>query len=78
MIEGAFSSMNHIHAFEEDGGKTLMIDEFNYQSRGGPVGWLLENSFLTAHLRRILAERNKVIKQVAESDEWKSYLPQQA
>ena len=52
-----------------------MTDEFDYKSRGGPLGWIIENSFMTAHIRRFLAERNKVIKRVAESEEWREYLP---
>ena len=76
MVSGAFARMRHLHRFEvNDEGDTIMTDEFDYKSRGGPVGWFLENSFLTAHLRRFLAERNKVIKAVAESDEWREYLP---
>lgn len=74
MLSGAFARMKHLHRFEESGESTLMTDEFDYKSRGGPIGWFVENSFLTAHLRRFLAERNKVIKRVAESDEWKEFL----
>lgn len=74
MLSGAFARMKHLHRFEKSAESTLMTDEFNYKSRGGPIGWLLESSYLTAYLRRFLAERNKVIKRVAESNEWKEYL----
>ncbi|MGJ8726232.1 MAG: SRPBCC family protein [Roseibacillus sp.] len=76
MVSGAFARMKHLHRYEtNDEGVTTMTDEFDYKSRGGPIGWFIENSFLTAYLRRFLAERNKVIKRVAESDEWHEYLP---
>lgn len=74
MVSGAFARMKHHHRFEADGDETTMIDELDYKSRGGLLGWFVENSFLTAHIRRFLADRNKVIKQVAESDQWKTYL----
>ena len=74
MVSGAFAHMKHTHLFKEEKGATLMTDEFDYKSPGGPFAWFVENSFLTAYLRRFLAERNKIIKRVAESEEWKSYL----
>ena len=75
MISGPFERMKHVHVFEDRNGNTLMRDEFDYKSRGGPIAWLVENSYLTAHIRRYLADRNKVIKRMAESEEWKEYLP---
>ena len=76
MVSGPFAHMRHHHLFElNEGGDTVMTDEFDYKSRGGPIGWFVENSYLTAHLRRFLAERNKVITQVAESEEWRDFLP---
>ncbi|GHC45786.1 SRPBCC family protein [Roseibacillus persicicus] len=75
MVKGPFSHMKHVHRFEESDEKvTTMIDEFDYSTRGGLLGWFIENSYLTAHLRRFLAERNKVIKRVAESEEWREFL----
>lgn len=74
MVSGPFKRMVHRHRFEEDGQNTLMIEEFDYKSRGGPLGWFVENSYLTAHIRRFLADRNKVIKKVAQSEEWTQYL----
>ena len=76
MVSGPFFRMKHVHRFETGkGDSTLMTDEFDYKSRRGPLGWILENSYLTAHLRRFLAERNKVLKRVAESEEWREFLP---
>ena len=74
MVEGAFRRLRHTHTFEEQKAGCLMTDEFDYQSRGGPLGWIIENSFLTASLRRLLSDRNKILKQAAESDEWKEFL----
>jgi hypothetical protein len=31
-------------------------------------------AFLTRYMRRLLAERNAVLKRVAESEEWRAYL----
>ncbi|MBK1834870.1 SRPBCC family protein [Roseibacillus ishigakijimensis] len=75
MVKGPLLRMKHLHHFEEEKGRTLLTDEFDFQSRGGFTGWLLENSFLTAYFRRGLAERSEVIKRVAESEDWKKFLP---
>lgn len=76
MISGAFLRMEHQHHFAEEDAVTIMTDEFDYKSRRDPLGWALENSFLTAYLRRFLSDRNKVIKKIAESEQWKEYLPE--
>jgi hypothetical protein len=45
------------------------------QRRLWPVGWLVERLALGPYLRRLLVERAAVIRRVAESDEWRRYLP---
>lgn len=75
MISGAFTHMEHVHLFTEENGVTTMTDEFDYKSPGGPFAWIIENTFLTAFLRRFLADRNRIIKEVAQSKDWKQYLP---
>jgi ligand-binding SRPBCC domain-containing protein len=74
MVAGAFTAMSHRHAFEADGDNTIMRDEFDYVSRPNLLGKLIDNIFLTAHLRRFLSERNKALKKLAESDDWHRFL----
>ena len=39
------------------------------------LGLLAEALFLRRYMRMLLRERNTVIKQLAESNDWKRYLP---
>lgn len=75
MQKGAFKSFIHYHLFEEDGEKTVMKDQFNYTAPCGILGKLVNLVFLKKYMTRLLVERNKVIKEFAESDLWKIVLP---
>lgn len=71
MVKGAFKSMAHEHIFEAKGDRTLMIDVFEFESPFGPIGRLFNALFLENYMRKLLTERNEVIKRVAESEEWR-------
>ena len=45
-----------------------------FEAPGGPLGRLVDRLLLTRYLERFLLERNRMLKQVAESDEWKRFL----
>ena len=70
MVSGAFAWLEHDHFFDPVPGGTLMRDVFRFAAPLGPLGWLAERLLLERYMARFLAERNAVIKQVAESDEW--------
>ena len=75
MLRGAFRSMQHDHHFRTlDDGSTEMRDDFRFSAPLGPLGWIAERLVLARYMRNLLAERNAIIKQVAESDDWKGYL----
>lgn len=67
MQKGAFKSMRHQHIFKKVDGKTLMIDIFEFESPLGIVGKLFNRIFLKNYLRNFLLERNRLIKNTAES-----------
>lgn len=68
MVRGAFRRFLHDHYFESlPGGTTAMKDVFVYESPLGPLGRLADRLFLTAYMRRLLTERNAIIKRMAES-----------
>lgn len=75
MLRGAFQQMQHQHYFEATSTGTVMRDLFTYTSPWGILGRMAEALFLERYLRRFLAERNHILKQVAESEEWKRFLP---
>jgi len=75
MVRGAFRSFAHDHSFRGELGGTTMIDECRFAAPLRPIGWLVERLVLGPYLRRLLAERAGIIRRVAESDEWRGYLP---
>ncbi len=74
MLEGAFKQMKHDHRFEDCEGKTVMTDRFEYQSPLGFLGKIADLLFLERYMRRFIENRNAILKQTAESNEWKKYL----
>lgn len=75
MVEGIFKSFEHQHYFSETEKGTLMIDRFYFQSPLGILGKLADKLFLTKYMRRLLIIRNQVIKEAAESNKWRDFLP---
>lgn len=74
-VRGAFRRFDHDHRFTAEGDGTRMTDVFDYDAPLGIAGRVAERLFLTAYMRRFLTRRNAGIKAVAESGEWRSYLP---
>jgi ligand-binding SRPBCC domain-containing protein len=75
MVRGAFARFDHDHVFTaiaED--CTEMLDVFDFDSPLGPLGRIADALVLTRYMRRFLARRNEVLRQVAESDEWRALL----
>lgn len=75
MVAGAFRRFDHDHHFERDGEHTVMRDRFDFQAPFGPIGWLFARLVLVGYLRRFLLARNRTLQQVAESEQWRRYVP---
>ena len=75
MVAGAFKRMIHDHEFSRQGSGTLMIDRFEFESPFGILGWLIDRIVLSSYMCMLLRRRNRVLKNLAESDEWQKYLP---
>jgi ligand-binding SRPBCC domain-containing protein len=74
MVTGAFKRMIHDHEFTSAASGTLMVDRFDFESPFGILGWLVDRIVLRSYMRRLLHRRNKVLKNLAESDDWKEYV----
>ena len=74
MLKGAFKSMNHTHSFKEENDLTIMNDIFEFESPLGVLGKIANNLFLKKYMTNFLVSKNKVLKEVAESDKWKILL----
>lgn len=74
MVKGAFSEFKHEHHFAESNGGTLMTDFFDYKSPFGILGKLADKLFLKKYMIKLLTERNRIVKEFAESDKWKEVI----
>jgi ligand-binding SRPBCC domain-containing protein len=77
LVRGTFARMIHDHDFRVTGEGTLMQDTFDFAAPLGLLGWIAEQLVVTRYMKRFLKERALVIKAVAESEEWKTYLSSQ-
>jgi hypothetical protein len=79
MTKGIFRSMQADHYFRTlPSGATEMKDDFRVAAPIPILGPLAEALFLRRYMLALLRERNAVIKQLAESNDWQRYLPTQA
>jgi ligand-binding SRPBCC domain-containing protein len=74
MVSGDFRKMKHEHFFKACENGTLMIDQFYFESPYGIFGRLFNSIFLARYMQQLLVKRNRKIKEVAESNQWKHYL----
>ena len=72
--EGDFKLMKHEHHFKPCDNGTLLIDLFHFETPYGVMGKWLNSIFLTRYMRTMLEQRNKTIKEFAETDKWKKLL----
>jgi hypothetical protein len=76
MIQGIFRSMQADHLFRTlPSGATEMKDIFAIAAPLPFLGPLAEALFLRRYMLALVRERNAVIKQIAESSDWRHYLP---
>jgi ligand-binding SRPBCC domain-containing protein len=74
MLKGAFRRFDHDHFFETKDSHTVMKDVFDYDSPLGFLGKLANALFLESYMTTLLKSRNELIKNVAESNDWKKYI----
>jgi ligand-binding SRPBCC domain-containing protein len=75
MLQGDFKMMKHKHRFAFSDGITTMTDEFMFQIPFGITGRLACSIYLTSYMRKLLEQRNLIIKDYAEKGSWKIILP---
>ena len=76
MLCGAFHSMQHDHFFRPlTGRRTEMTDVLRVRAPIALLGAIAERLVLRRYMRNLLLDRSVVVKRVAESAEWKRFLP---
>ena len=74
MLQGVFKSFRHEHHFKKSGTGTRVWEVFDYVSPLGFLGEMADRLFLENYMRGFLLERNRVIKEYAETNKWKCVL----
>lgn len=74
MLRGIFKRIDHDHFFEEIADATLMRDRFDYDAPLWILGNLADILFLEKYMTKFLIERNRLIKEIAESEKWKEFI----
>ena len=69
-----FGEGGKVYRMMKRGGEVIVKDIFVYQSPLGFLGKFADFLFLKKYMTNFLIERNKVIKEYAESDKWKQIL----
>jgi ligand-binding SRPBCC domain-containing protein len=78
MVSGAFSRFEHDHHFAAMDDGTRMRDEIRFIPPLGKLGRVATKALVRRHIAAFLTERNRGIKQVAESEDWHRYLDGQS
>jgi ligand-binding SRPBCC domain-containing protein len=76
MMDGDFRSLRHEHHFKRIDNGTLLIDLFHFETPYGGLGRLANQLFLTNYLKKLLEQRNRLIREYAESEKWRFILDQ--
>lgn len=76
MVLGDFKSLRHEHHFKQVLNGTIMIDLFYFEVPFGMIGRLVNFIFLKGYMKKLLGKRNEHLRQTAESQTWKKYLPE--
>ena len=76
MIAGRFRTFEHAHRFTpQSDGTVFLSDEVRFSMRWGWFGGLAGALLLAPHIRRLVRRRFQRLKHIAESEEWRAYLP---
>ena len=79
MIAGRFREFAHDHHFDDHGdGTVLLRDELRFSMPLGWAGALAGRFVMVPHIRGLMRRRFAMLKRIAESEEWRHYLPQPA
>lgn len=75
MIAGRFKSFAHDHEFTEIGGQVLLKDTVRFAMPLGVAGRLVGKYVMIPHIRGLLVRRFQMLKRIAESEEWRQFVP---
>jgi ligand-binding SRPBCC domain-containing protein len=71
---GDFKMMKHEHHFKSCENGTIMIDIIRFETPYGNFGKWFNSLYLTKYMRKLIENRNRTIKEFAETEKWKKLL----
>jgi ligand-binding SRPBCC domain-containing protein len=71
MQKGDLKNFSHQHIFESKNNGTLMTDTIHLEAPFGWLGKFVLWLFLKQYFKKLLQERNEVIKEYAENEKWR-------
>ncbi|HEU4551651.1 MAG TPA: SRPBCC family protein [Chitinophaga sp.] len=74
MEAGDFKYMRHEHHFKAIDNATVSIDIMDFEAPYGKLGRLFTRLYLHNYMSRLLQQRNRVIKEYAETEKWRVIL----
>jgi ligand-binding SRPBCC domain-containing protein len=77
MERGRFKRYQHDHHFFFMDGRTVLNDKIRFTLPLSWLGRLVARTILVPYISRALRRRMKLLKKVAESQEWRKYLPEE-
>ena len=75
MIAGRFRSFEHDHSFIETANGTFLDDCIRFTMPLGWAGELVGRMVLVPHILGLMRRRFNLLKQLAETEEWRDYFP---
>ncbi len=75
MERGKFKRFQHDHTFAELNELTVMNDRVRFALPLGWAGDVAAKQLMVPYITRLVRRRLKLLKRVAESEEWRRYLP---
>jgi ligand-binding SRPBCC domain-containing protein len=76
MIAGRFRNFEHNHRLLETTRGTFLDDEIRFTMPLGWPGWLIGRVILVPHILGLMRRRFNLLKRIAETDEWRNYIPE--
>jgi ligand-binding SRPBCC domain-containing protein len=71
---GRFSSFCHLHLFRQYRYDVRLEDRVHFELPFGPLGRLAATLILAPHIRKLARQRFAMIKQLAETEDWREWL----
>jgi ligand-binding SRPBCC domain-containing protein len=75
MRKDFFETFIHDHFFREIDNGTIMIDQIEFELPHGLIGQIINRSCAEKNILAFLQERNNLIKEYAEGNNWAAILP---